>query len=323
LTTSSRRYGRRAPKRARAIPFARIFSGVVPDHPATADYAAPLNGGWKMLGNDVAGVCGPVTWANFRRLVTAIAGEEKYPDQDDVWELYRTQNPDFDPNGDENANGPGSDADGGVDLQTLLEYLVKHGGPDGVKAIAFARVDPSAPEQVKAAIAIFGAVWTGVTVQEANQEEFGANKPWDYHRSSPDEGGHSVLTVGYAPQSSARGALGGDERFLTWADETSFTDRYFGHKVDELYVVIWPEHLKHPNFLVGIDQAALAAAYQEITTRPFPVTPQPAPTPAPTPPPSPAPATDPRLAQAADLIQEADALMQALVNGSHTNGGRP
>lgn len=323
MTTSSRRYGRRAPKRARAIPFARIFSGVVPDHPATADYAAPLNGGWKMLGNDVAGVCGPVTWANFRRLVTAIAGEEKYPDQDDVWELYRTQNPDFDPNGDENANGPGSDADGGVDLQTLLEYLVKHGGPDGVKAIAFARVDPSAPEQVKAAIAIFGAVWTGVTVQEANQEEFGANKPWDYHRSSPDEGGHSVLTVGYAPQSSARGALGGDERFLTWADETSFTDRYFGHKVDELYVVIWPEHLKHPNFLVGIDQAALAAAYQEITTRPFPVTPQPAPTPAPTPPPSPAPATDPRLAQAADLIQEADALMQALVNGSHTNGGRP
>ncbi|MFE2969925.1 hypothetical protein ACFXKC_40910 [Streptomyces sp. NPDC059340] len=317
MTGTTRKYGRRAPKRARAIPFSRIFSGVVPEHPASADYAAALNGGWKMLGNDVAGVCGPVTWANFRRLVTAIAGEEKYPDQEAVWELYRTQNPDFDPTGTADTNGPGSSADGGVDLQTLLEYLVKHGGPDGVKALAFARVDPSAPDEVKAAIAIFGGVWTGITVQEANQEDFAESKPWDYHRSSPDEGGHSVLTVGYAPQGSTTGALGGDERFLTWAEETSFTDRYFGHKVDELYVVIWPENLEHPNFLIGIDRAALAAAYQEITNRPFPVAPQP--TPVPTPPPTPTPAPDPRLVEAAALTQQLANLMQPWAPNSKVN----
>jgi len=306
--TTSRKYGRRAPSRRRAIPFARIVTGIVPGHPASADYAAALNGGWQMLGNDTAGVCGPVTWANFRRLVTAIAGEEKYPGQEAVYELYRTQNPDFDPHGSADTNGPGSAADGGVDLQTLLEYLVKHGGPDGVKALAFARVNPSDPDEVKAAIAIFGAVWTGIVVQQANQDEFAEGKPWDYHRSSPDEGGHSVLTVGYAPQGASSGALGGDERFLTWAEETSFTDRYFGRKVEELYVVIWPEHLKHPNFLTGIDQAALAKAYEEITHRKFPV----APAPAPTPPPVPAPAPDPRVAQAAALVHQADALMQAL-----------
>jgi hypothetical protein len=38
--------------------------------------------------------------------------------------------------------------------------------------------------------------------------------------------------------------------------------------------------------------------------------------PVPTPPPSPAPATDPRVARAAALVQEADALMQQLVNGN-------
>ena len=44
--------------------------------------------------------------------------------------------------------------------------------------------------------------------------------------------------------------------------------------------------------------------------------------PVPTPPPSPAPATDPRLARAAALVQEADGLMQALVhdNTPTTNG---
>ena len=42
--------------------------------------------------------------------------------------------------------------------------------------------------------------------------------------------------------------------------------------------------------------------------------------PVPTPPPSPAPATDPRLARAAALVQEADGLMQALVHDNTPTG---
>ena len=42
--------------------------------------------------------------------------------------------------------------------------------------------------------------------------------------------------------------------------------------------------------------------------------------PVPTPPPSPAPATDPRLARAAALVQEANGLMQALVHDTTTTG---
>ncbi|MFD1309058.1 hypothetical protein [Streptomyces kaempferi] len=299
MTRAIRQYGRRAPSQRRAISFSRIFTGKVPAHPAAADYLTGLNGGWEMLGNDVAGDCVAVTWANMRRLVTAICGAENYPGQDAVWQIYRTQNPGFDPNGTAETNGPGSTHDQGMDIQTLLEYLVKVGGPDGVKALGFAKVDPTNTEEVKAAIAIFGTLWTGIVVQEANQDDFAAGRPWDYHRSSPDEGGHSVLTGGYGPPGA--GPLGGDERMETWAEETSFTDAYWRRKVEEAWVVIWPEHLQHPDFLAGVDMAAFAAAYTAITDRPFPVVIPPAPVP--TPPPAPTPSPDSRLVEALGLMQ--------------------
>lgn len=301
MSTSTRKYGRRAPKRAAAIPFSRIFTGKVPAHPTAADYLATLNGGWKMLGNDVAGDCVAVTWANIRRLLTAIAGAEYYPTQDEVWAIYRTQNPDFDPTGDENTNGPGSSADGGMDIQTLLEYLVKTG-----QILAFARVDPTSVDEVKAAIAIFGFVWTGIDVQQANETEFDQGKPWNYHRSSPDAGGHSVITGGYG--APGKGPLGGDERFITWAEETSFTDSFWSHKTGECWAVILHEHLKHPNVMAGVDLSMMATYYTQLTNRPFPVVTPPAPTPSPTPPPSPtpspAPVLDPRLVQVAQLMGE-------------------
>jgi hypothetical protein len=250
----------------------------VPARPASADYLAALGGGWLMLGNGQAGDCVAVTWANVRRLVTtALAGTGHYPSQAQVWEVYRTQNPDFDPSGTAETNGPGSPADGGMDVQALLEYLVAAGGPDGVKAVAFASVNPDDPDEVKAAIAIFGYVWTGVTVSQANEQEFSAGQPWDFDPSSPVDGGHSIITGGYG--APGPGALGGDERFITWAAETSFTDAFWANSVDEAWVVIWPEHLGTREFLQGVDHAALAADYQAITGRVLPV--PPAPTPAP------------------------------------------
>jgi hypothetical protein len=311
LSTSIRQYGRRAPKRARAISLSRILTGTVPTHPTAADYLATLGGGWQMRGNDVAGDCVAVAWANIRRLLTAIAGAEYYPTQDEVWAVYKTQNSGFDPNGTAETNGPGSSHDNGMDIQTLLEYLTKRGD-----ILAFARVNPSSPDEVKAAIAIFGFVWTGIDVQQANETEFDQGKPWNYHRSSPDAGGHSVITGGYG--NPGTGPLGGDERFITWAEETSFTDSYWSHKVEEAWAVIFPEHLKHPNFLAGIDLAAFEAAWTEITTKPFPVVMPPIPVP--TPPPTPTPAPDPRLAEAAVAAQGLADLMRPWAPSSNANG---
>jgi hypothetical protein len=281
LTTPVRtpgKYGRRAPSRRPALRLGPLLTGVVPQHPASADYLAALGGGWEMLGNNAAGDCVAVSWANTRRLVTTtLTASGYYPSQDEVWAIYKTQNPDFDPSGTSETNGPGSPADGGMDIQTLLEYLVTTGGPDGVKAVAFASVNVADPDEVKAAIAIFGYVWTGVTVLDVNQQEFAAGQPWDYVASSPVDGGHSVITGGYGTPGA--GPLGGDERFITWAAETSFTDAYWANEVEEAWVVVWPEHLGTREFLEGINLAALAADYQAVTGQALPLPPAPSPAP--------------------------------------------
>jgi hypothetical protein len=239
--------GRRAPKRAAALQLRNYLTGVLPEVPANADYLAELSGGWQMLGNDTYSDCVAVTWANARRLVTTMLGTASYPSMDDVIAVYKTQNPGF----------PADD--NGMDIQTLLEWLVANPGPDGVQAVGFAAVNVKDPAEVKAAIALFGYVWTGINVLDVNQQEFS---------DSQLDGGHSILTGGYGTPGA--GPLGGDERFVTWAQETSFTDAFWQHEAEEAWVVIWPEHLASKTFLAGVDLAALAADYQEITGRPFP-----------------------------------------------------
>ena len=99
----------------------KYLTGVVPAYPPAADYLARLSG-WQMLGNDVEGDCVAVTWSNLRRLTTAFLATETYPAMAEVAQVYATQNP--------------HGSDNGMDIQTLLSYLVKTGGPDGVKASA-------------------------------------------------------------------------------------------------------------------------------------------------------------------------------------------
>ena len=261
-------YGRRPPKNHPAIALAPSLTGIVPAHPSAADYLAKL-GAWQMLGNDQYGDCVAVTWANVRRLVTATLSTESYPSLAEVEALYKTQNPNFPVD------------DNGMDIQTCLEYLVNHGGPDGVKALGFAKVDHTNLDEVDAAIAIFGSVWTGVNVQQANMDDFDAGRRWDYHPHSPVDGGHSIVTGGYDM------AAGIDFPFITWAEETAFTGAFWTHETEEAWVVIWPEMLGSKEFLAGVDLSRFAADYLAITGKPFPAVVPPAPTPTPTPTPVP------------------------------------
>jgi hypothetical protein len=260
--------GRLRPKLAAAIEFSDISTGTVPVNPPYVDYLAHLGGQWEMLGNDVASDCVAVTWSNYRRLVTATLGPVAvYPPIAQVWQFYRTQNPDFDPNGTAVTNGPGSEADGGMDIQTGLEELHANGGPDGVKAVAFASVNLRNVSEVKTAIGACGALWTGINVYSNNETEFSNEQPFDYVAGAQSLGGHSVLTGGYGNIAVDTEQLGGDEKFITWAEETSFTDRYWTADVEEGWVVIWPEQLGTRSFEQGIDQAKLVAAYKQATGR--------------------------------------------------------
>lgn len=218
--------------------------------------------------------CVAVTWANQRALVTtALTGTTAYPSQDEVFAFYKTQNPNF------------PSEDNGMDIQTALEYLVSTGGSDKVKALAFAKVDYTNLDELQAAHAIFGQVWYGINVYDENQTEFGNGQEWTYESSFTLDGGHSVAGVGYDAA---------DTDFITWAKETDWNDTFRRNAVEEAWVVIWPEHLGSKAFLAGVDQAALAADFHELTGGTFPVTPTPEPTPQPTPTPTPAPAPTPQ-----------------------------
>ncbi|HEY1705632.1 MAG TPA: hypothetical protein VGG75_38595 [Trebonia sp.] len=311
------RYGRRSPKRARALRLKNYLTDdaykLEPLVPAAEDYLTRLDGSWQMLGNDQAGDCVAVTWANMRYLVTTwLTAQGTYPGQSQVWTFYETQNPGFSPAGG-TASGPGSPDDNGMDIQTGLEDLVANGGPDGVKALCFAAVDYKNPAEVKAAIAVFGSVWTGINVLDINQTEFSDGQPWDWSPTSPVDGGHSVMIAGYG--AAGAGPLGGDERFITWAQETSFTDAFWENAVEECWVVIWPEHLMSKNFLIGMNIAQLAADYQEITGNAFPaVITQPKPVPAPVPaPPAVSPASENPVAELVEGVEKLLAWLKSLV----------
>ena len=265
MTSPSLRYGRRPPKNAPALRLARLLTGTLPAAPSQVDYGTDFTG-WQMLGNDVAGDCVAVTWANQRALVTAaLAQKTDYPAQTEVWTLYQTQNPNFDPSSSATGNGPGSSADGGMDIQTALEYLTSTGGPDGVKATAFAKVDYTNEDELRSAHAIFGQVWYGVNVLAANQTEFSNGQAWDYVAGSPVDGGHSITGVGYDPA---------DYRFVTWATETEWTEAFRTNQVEEAWVVVWPEHLGTTEFEQGINLQQLADDYQAITGQTLVIPPQ-------------------------------------------------
>lgn len=273
------RYGRRRPNKialARAPKFSRYWTGAVPVVPAFEDYLAPL-GGWQMLGNGPDpsnppshsggwGNCVSVEWANNRRLVTTtLTSTPYYPTYAQVMAVYQTQNP--------------GGSDQGMDIETLLKYLMVNGGPDGVKLLGYGAVDYTNPAEIDAAVAIVGSVNFGCNVQQVNETEFGNGQPWDHQAGSPILGGHCMIAGGYG--AGGTGQLAGTlARGVTWAEEISYTPAFWAYNVDECWALIWPEHLGSKQFLANMDVAQLAADYTAITGDPFPgVIPPPPPPP--------------------------------------------
>lgn len=256
----TRKLGRRHAKNNPALKLSVILAPV-PAHPKVADHLTGV-ADWGLWANDRFGTCGPVSFFNYLKLVTSyLTGLEAQPTLEDVFGLYRMCNPEFDP---ETGRG-----DNGVDMQTMLELAKEHDILGNGKMIAFARVDLSNIDEVRAAIAIFGGVLLGVSMTTAQDAQTDANPPlWDYVRRSPTWGGHAVLAGMYdsdiEPQHS-------DIEIITWAQRVGTTHAFQVHQLDEAWVVILREHLDNPGFQAGVDVAALKSAYEAITGESFPV----------------------------------------------------
>lgn len=256
-----RKLGRRPPIPGRpALRLAPLLTGKIPEHPMLVDYLGVLEFG--LYRNDEFGDCGPVSVANCRRLVTsALAGFMEMPSQEAVFDLYRRSgNPRFNPE-------TGAD-DNGVIMQLMLEELTR-GGIGGVKPVAFAKVDVDNPAALRAAVAIFGYLLAGVTLEWAQNEQTDLGQ-WDYRPGSGVWGGHAVLAGEYMP-----GRIG----VVTWGRTVGMTDLFVEQQLEEAWVVIWPEHLSNRAFLEGVDRETLVTDYRELTGRPLYLDPEPPPPP--------------------------------------------
>ena len=248
----TKKLGRRFPKRTSAIRLRDVLTGVIPDHPLKVDHFSKVSQ-WILGGNDQYGVCGPVAVANYRlMLTTALSDYPQVVTQEQIFDLYRRSgNPNFDPETGEDDNG--------VDNQTMLEAVHK-GGIAGIPTIAHACLDSSDIEEYRAAIAIFGGVIMGVTLEEAQQSQ---EEVWRYV-PSPIWGGHDILGGQYDETDTFKAldivswakVYGADGDFVKI--QTSGTDSW---------IPIFPEHLGTRQFIEGIDQDALKNAYLTLTGR--------------------------------------------------------
>jgi hypothetical protein len=278
-----RKLGRRPPKNAPALMFDCFRgAGIIPVPPAAIDNFSKVTGPWVLGGNDKYGTCGPTSVANLLLLITKMmTGIGVTVTDEDVFDLYRRSgNPNFDPITDIDDNG--------VDMQTMLEALLK-GGIAGHTPLAFVKLNHNSMDEIRDGIQIFGGLLFGVDLEIAQQSQ----TVWDY-KKSPAWGGHAILSGTYKTAPDLTDCI-------TWAEMVGMTDaflEYPGYQLSEVWGVIWPETLKNLNQ----DQYnAMAAEYKALTGRDFPVPfrpipdpgPTPGPTPGPVPPPAPSPVVDP------------------------------
>ncbi len=271
----TRKLGKRPPTRRPAIAFAAHS----PLDTLTAPVADPAPGlTWPLDANDVWGDCVVAALDHALQAIHAALGVPRASwTPAEILAYYRTQNPSFDPAGA--GTGPGSSADGGMDVQTFLEALVADG-----TILGFAKVDHTDEAQMKNAVYLGLGIVTGEGLRVAQQTQ----QVWDYSPGSPEWGGHATTTVGYPGSPDT-------DSCVTWGTQVEMTQAFAFHQVDEAWFVLTQAHVDHPGFRESFDLAGFAAAYTAITGSPFPaVIPPlpPAPIPVPAPPaPAPVPPT--------------------------------
>lgn len=269
----------------------------LPAPPETCDWQDD-NIAWPMYGNADWGDCVFAEIGHTINQITYYAtGDEQQPTDADILKGYSDVTG-FNPNAGPPGNNP---TDNGTYVQDALKYWRKT-GIAGHKIVAYASIDPANLDHVRLAIALFGSVSIGIQFPDSAMRQFNAGQTWDIVSGAKNKGGHCILGGAYDEH-----GLG----IVTWGQETRMTWRFFTKYADEVWVRLDKEGLtKAGQYFTGVATFyALGQRFADLTGEKNPIpAPQPTPTPVPTPPPaptpSPAPAVDPRLVQAAQLMNE-------------------
>jgi len=166
--------------------------------------------------------------------------------------------------------------DNGASMQDVYADWRKN-GVGGHKIDVDAEVDIANIDEVKQAIADFGAVGLGITVFQQMMDDFNAGKGFT-RTGGANLGGHAIPAVGY----DDKGVY-----VVTWAKVVLMTWACFAKVVDEGWVGVLPEWFnaggQDPD---GTDLYGLGEEMSSLTGDPNPF---PAPSPGPFPAPTPAP----------------------------------
>jgi hypothetical protein len=197
-------------------------------------------------GNDKYGVCGPTSVDNLLRTISYnLTGTQVSQTQATIFKWYKSQNPDFNPK-----TGAG---DNGVDLQLLLEYLVKQ-----EVIMAFAAVDKDSDDEIREATYLFLGLILGVDLETAQQAQTETGE-WTYQKSA-EWGGHAIMQPAFE---------GDTEDVITWAERVKMSPSFIKKQRQQVFVVITADHLAHPAFREGVNLDILKSEYERLTGRPF------------------------------------------------------
>lgn len=181
--------------------------------PPPTEVAVP-DARYPVDGNDTVGDC---TMAGVAHLISAwdaeVAEDDLVPPAADVLsEYYRLT----------------GGQDTGLNEANVLQVWRKQ-GLFGHQIEAYAPVDPANIVELHQAVAFYGGCYLGIECPESAQQQFAAGQPWTYVPSSPIEGGHCIVALGYTPN----GLL-----CATWGGVAEVTYPFLSHFLDESWCVI-------------------------------------------------------------------------------------
>ena len=241
--------------------------GERPTAPLTCDWLSVVPR-WNMFSNDQVGCC---TCASIGHVAVEVDKNGQLRDlaltDQDILTAYSAISG-YDPARPE--------TDVGATLQDALDYWRKT-GIAGNTIAAFAWIDAQDLELVRACIATFGAVYTGMWMPASAMDQLDRGQPWTLVGRSPILGGHCVPLGAYDEESFTCVTWGQTQRM-----DVPFYLRYF----DEVTCVVDLDWLRSTGLSpAGIDVATLNEDFEILTGQsgPFPAYEPPAPEPTPEP----------------------------------------
>lgn len=186
----------------------------LPVPPKSFDYAHRVNE-FPMALNDTYGDCTIAGVVHMLQLLYAEIGETfVYPGDEAVKETY------FQLSG-------GAD-NGLVEQDVLQAWMTK--GLFGTQIVAYAPIKITNQRELAAACYAFGAIYLGVQMPDAAEQQFENGQPWHLTgNDAPPTGGHCIVASG-------ANSFGVD--MITWGAEDSFTWDWWKKYGSEAWVVI-------------------------------------------------------------------------------------